>query len=241
MQLHLAPDAPAAAQVAAAAILYAHIGGAFIGLVTGFAALAVRKGGPSHRRFGDAFCVAMLAMSGVGALVAPFLPAGQAPNTMMGAFTFYLVATGWAAARRRPNRSGVFEIGAALFAIALAVSGIFYSWTNAHGPHPLPSPEGPVIATFAGLVTMAAIFDIRAILGGGVSGASRLTRHLWRMSVALLIAATSFAGQPKAIPAFLRDSPLTLLPALAALIALVYWLARVRWPKPRRDRQAVTA
>jgi uncharacterized membrane protein len=228
MILHLDPGAPALVRDAATAMLYAHIGGAFVGLVSGGAALFVRKGQRPHRLAGNLFFIAMLTMSGVGALVAPFLPKGQAPNMMMGAFTFYLVSTGWAAVRRKPGETGGFEIGAAAFAGLLAAGGVAYAWLNAQGPHPLPFPEGPVIDAFACLVSLAAVLDIRVIRAGGLTGAARVTRHLWRMTLALLIAATSFAGQPKAIPAFLRDSPLVLLPALAVFISLIYWLVRIR-------------
>jgi uncharacterized membrane protein len=240
MILHVDPHAPAMVRDAATALLYAHIGGAFVGLVSGGVALLARKGRRWHRLSGDVFCVAMLTMSGVGALVAPFLPEGQGPNTLMGAFTFYLVSTGWAAVRRKPGEVGRFEVGAAAFAGLLAAGGVAYAWINAGGVHPLPSPEGPVIDAFAAVVSLAAGLDVLVVRAGGLAGAARLTRHLWRMSLALLIAATSFAGQPKAIPPFLRDSPLVLLPALAVLVALIYWLARIRLA-PMFGRRGVRA
>jgi uncharacterized membrane protein len=156
MILHVDPHAPAMVRDAATALLYAHIGGAFVGLVSGGVALLARKGRRWHRLSGDVFCVAMLTMSGVGALVAPFLPEGQGPNTLMGAFTFYLVSTGWAAVRRKPGEVGRFEVGAAAFAGLLAAGGVAYAWINAGGVHPLPSPEGPVIDAFAAVVSLAA-------------------------------------------------------------------------------------
>ena len=228
MILHVDPLAPVAVRDAATAMLYSHIGGAFAGLVSGGAALVVRKGQRLHRLSGHLFFIAMLTMSGVGALVAPFLPEGQGPNTMMGAFTFYLVSTGWAVVRRKPNETGRFEVGAAAFAGVLAAGCIAYVWLSSQGAHPLPSPERPVLDALACLVSLAIIFDIRVIRAGGVTGAARVTRHLWRMTLALLIAALSFAGQPKAIPPFLRHSPLVILPALAVLVSLIYWLVRIQ-------------
>jgi len=237
MILHLDPQTPVVVRDAATAMLYSHIGGALVGLVSGGAALFVRKGQRLHRLAGDLFFVAMLTMSGVGALVAPFLSEGQAPNTMMGAFTFYLVSTGWAVVRREPHLTGRFEIGAAAFAAILAAGGVAYAWWNSQGPHPLPFPEGPVIDAFAVLVSLAAVLDIRAIRAGGLTGPARVIRHLWRMTLALLIAAASFAGQPKVIPPFLRDSPLVLLPAIVVLVSLIYWLVRIRLaPALRRNR-----
>lgn len=238
MILQLDPQAPALVKDAATAMLYAHVGGAFAGLVSGGAALFVRKGGGPHRLAGNLFFIAMLAMSGVGALVAPFLSEGQAPNTMMGAFTFYLVSTGWAVVRRGPAQTGRFEIAAAAFAGVLAAGGGAFAWLNAHGAHPLPAPEGPVMDTFAVVVALAAVLDILVIRAGGLAGAARVGRHLWRMTLALLIAATSFAGQPKAIPAFLRGSPLVLLPALVVFVALIYWLVRIRLVPALRGRRA---
>jgi uncharacterized membrane protein len=228
MVLHLDPQTPAILKGAATAILYAHIGGALVGLVSGGAAMIVAKGQRLHRLAGNVFSIAMLTMSAVGALVAPFLSEGQAPNTLMGAFTFYLVATGWAAVRRKAGEIGRFEIGAAAFAGALAAGGVIYVWVNAQGPHPLPVPEGPVIDIFAVVVFLATILDIRMIRAGGLTGAARVTRHLWRMTLALLIAAVSFAAQPKVIPPFLHGSPLVFLPMLAVFVSLIYWLVRLR-------------
>ena len=228
MILHVDPQAPVVVRDAATAMLYSHIGGAFAGLVSGGAALLVRKGERLHRLAGHLFFIAMLAMSGVGALVAPFLPEGQAPNVMMGAFPFYLVSTGWAVVRRKPHRTGCFEISAAALAGVLAACCIAYVWFSSQGPHPLPSPEGPVLDALACLVTLAVTLDVRVIRTGGVAGAARVSRHLWRMTLALLIAAMSFAGQPKAVPPFLRHSPLVLLPALMVFSLLIYWLIRIR-------------
>jgi putative ABC transport system permease protein len=56
-----------------------------------------------------------------------------------------------------------------------------------------------------------------------------LTRHLWRMSFALLIAAMSFfLGQAKVFPQPVRIYPLLALPVLAVLVTMLYWLWRVR-------------
>ncbi len=227
MILHVSRDAPLVIHAAAASLLWLHIGGAAAGLVAGGAAMAFRKGGRLHRAAGNAFFVGMLAMAGVGAAVAPFLPTQQVPNTMAGVFTRDLVATGWATVRRRPGRIGRFEVGALLVALSAAAAGAVLGWMNAHSPHPLPQPEGTVFYLFATVAALAATGDINMIRRGGLSGAPRIARHLWRMSAALLIAAGSFAGQPKAIPAFLRGSPLLSLPMLAALALMVFWLFRV--------------
>ena len=159
---------------------------------------------------------------------APLLPSQQVPNTMAGVFTFYLVATAWATVRRRPGEIGRFEVGAMFVGLGAAVGGGVLGWMGAHSLHPLPQPEGTVLYIFAAVAALAAACDIGMILRGGISGAARLSRHLWRMSVALLIAAGSFAGQPKAIPEFLRGSPILFLPMLAVLGLMIFWLVRLR-------------
>jgi uncharacterized membrane protein len=191
--------------------------------------MAVRKGGSLHRAAGNVFFVAMLTMAGVGAAVAPFLPREQVANTLVGVFTVYLVATGWAAVRRGAGRLGAFERAAALVIIFVAGALAAAAWIGAHSPGGMGGgvPWEPFVV-FGSVAALAAVCDLRVIARGGVSGAGRLTRHLWRMSTALIIAAGSFAGQPKAVPHFLRGSPVLFLPMLAVLMALIWWLVRVR-------------
>lgn len=239
MHLQVSPDAPAIIKAAAESLLVLHIGGAATGLVCGGVAMVARKGGQLHRAAGNVFFAAMLAMSGVGAAVAPFLPSDQVPNTAMGLFTVYLVATAWATVRRRPGAVGRFEVGAAGLALAAASASFAFGLVNAASPHPLPQPQGTVLYVFAVVAAVAAVSDVGVILRGGLAGAARTARHLWRMSTALLIAAASFAGQPKAIPRFLHGSPILMLPMLATLALLIYWMIRVRIaPAIRRARTA---
>ena len=44
----------------------------------------------------------------------------------------------------------------------------------------------------ASIPLLAAIGDLRMLLRGGISGTSRITRHLWRMCYGLFIATGSF-------------------------------------------------
>jgi hypothetical protein len=71
---------------------------------------------------------------------------------------------------------------------------------------------------------------------GGISGARRIARHLWRMCLALFSAAGSFfIGQQKVMPAFMHGSPILLALGISPLFVMVFWLIRVRltnWSKP---------
>ena len=86
-----------------------HIASAAVGLLSGFMAMAFRKGSGLHGAAGSVFFVSMLSMSGLGAFMAAFLKPNNG-NVLGGLLTFYLVATGWVAARRRDRRVGMCSI-----------------------------------------------------------------------------------------------------------------------------------
>src|SRR5712692_1624096 len=71
--------------------------------------------------------------------------------------------------------------------------------------------------------------DLRVVRSGALKGASRLARHLWRMSTALLIAALSVTVRlPRILPEPLRVPVVLALPMVAVLVTMLYWLWRVR-------------
>ena len=233
MILHVPPGSPALIRYGAAAILALHIGGASVGLVSGAAALAFRKGGRAHRRAGNVFFVSMLTMSAIGASAAPFLPVPQWSSTPAGIFAFYLVATGWVTVRRPAGGVGVFEVGAFLVALVAAAAMGSLAWVGGHSPDGLVGglPWQPALV-FGAVAALAAACDLKMILRGGISGAPRIARHLWRMGVGLFIASASFfLGQPKVFPVPLRGSPILMVLALAPLVLTIFWLLRVRFTK----------
>jgi hypothetical protein len=94
---------------------------------------------------------------------------------------------------------------------------------------------------FGVIALMAGVGDLRMIRAGGIQGIPRLKRHLWRMSVALFIAAASFfLGPVRRIPEPLRIPALRLLP-LVVLVIMTYWLWRFRRKRIPRDVIRVTA
>jgi uncharacterized membrane protein len=237
MILHISPDAPAIVHLAAATALYTHIGAGFLGMTSGFVAMAAPKGGRVHRMAGNVFFVAMLTMAGLGAVIAPLLP--QRIASTAGLLTFYLVATAWVTIRRPQGAVGRFEIGGLLLALATAAVGVtFGSMALASPTHTLEGlPYAPAFL-FAGFALFGAVGDLRTILRKGVSGPQRLIRHIWRMSVALLIATLSFVSQPAAVPDAIEGSPFLFLPILAVLVVAIYWLVRTRFPGLFRRRRA---
>lgn len=231
MILHLDPGTPIVIRGATATVLALHIGGASLGILSGAVALVAPKGRRLHRAAGNVFFVSMLTMSAIAAVVAPMLP--DRISAMMGVFTFYLTATAWAAVRRPQGQIGGFETAAMFLGLAAAAGFASLAWIGASHPRGLldgePSQIGYVFAAVAGLAVAG---DLGVIRRGGLSGAPRIARHLWRMCVALFIAAGSAAAQPKVVallPQSVRGSPMLIAPALAVLVLMVFWLVRTRF------------
>lgn len=205
----------------AQAALVLHISGGAVGLVSGFAALAAPKGRRMHRAAGKVFVLAMAVMAFFALVVA--LQRNQPLNAIAGAFTLYLIGTAWLAVRRPQGTVGLAERAGFLAASALAATGVVFGWQGAGGD----GVPGPVPYVFAGVAALAAAADLSVILRGGVSGPSRIARHLWRMCTALFVASGSFfLGQMDEIPQALRGPHLFVL-ALAPLAALLFWMIRV--------------
>ena len=85
----------------------------------------------------------------------------------------------------------------------------------------------PVV--FGVIYLLSGLSDIRIVRGAELKGPARLRRHLWRMCFALFIASGSFfLGQADEFPKELRVYPLLAVPVVAPLLAIVYWVFRVR-------------
>jgi uncharacterized membrane protein len=225
--LHLPESAPLVARLAADAALVAHIGGASLGLVAGSVSILARKGGRLHRFSGNVFFGAMLSMGAAAAVTAPLLP--DRFSAVMGVFVVYLVLTAWLAVRPPSHEARGLQAAALLLAVGVAGADLMLGLMGAQDPHGLVDDQPSALGfIFAALAALAASTDVRVMRRGGLAGAPRLRRHLWRMSAALAIAWGSFAGQPKAQPEALKGSPLLAVPALITLALLLFWLVRTR-------------
>lgn len=221
-------------------LLPVHVVAGSIALLSGGAALALRKGGRSHALAGSWFFGSMLVMTLTGAAVAAVQP--ERGTATIGLFTCYLVVTSWSAARRRDGRPGRIEHWGLAVAIACAVAMTAFSaigFASANGR--VDSLPATVHVPFALLAALAAALDLSMLRRGRLEPAQRIARHLWRMSTALLIAAFSFfLGQQKVMPEAIQGSALLFVPPLTVLAAMIFWIFRVRfsrafrhWP-PRR-------
>ena len=207
-----------------------------LGIGFGFVALYSAKGARLHRKSGMLFVYAMLVMALVGATLAVVMNKAAASNTPMGLLTAYLVITGLTTVHSPATRSRQLDLG--LMLVALAVGLALVTFGAAAVASPTGTLEGmPAFPYFllGSIALMSSIGDLRMIRAGGLQGAPRLTRHLWRMCLALLIAATFFLGPTRRIPEVLRIPALLPVPVLAVLVTMLYWLWRVR---VRRSVQA---
>jgi hypothetical protein len=143
--------------------------------------------------------------------------------------TFYLVATAWVAAKRRDGKAGMFDLGALLFALAIVAAGA--TWGLEAASSRTGARDGYAAGfyfVFGSIALLFAASDVRMIVRGGVFGARRIARHLWRMCMALLFAALSFyPGQARLFPKWLRETNLLYVPAVLLVGAMLFSLYRV--------------
>jgi len=209
--------------------LAVHIAGGTVALGAGAAALCFRKGGRAHAKAGTSFFAAMVVLLGSGIFMAIAMSLWNV--AMGGAFGLYLIATSRATARRRDGKAGRFELIAFLFVAACAMFNVALGLWAAGSVNGrlFGYPPGPYYG-FAFIAALAAGLDLNFILRGSASPARRLARHLWRMCAALLFTTFSFfVGQQKIMPAAWHGSFWLLLPPLAVLAAMIFWLIRVRF------------
>jgi hypothetical protein len=208
---------------------YAHISMGMLALLSGAAAMVLPKGSRPHKRSGDAFFVSMLIMAASGTAISIFITPVRG-NIMGGTLALYMVATAWATVVRAPGRVGRFEVGAALGGLAIAAAGLVFGLRAASAPNGLLDHyPAAFYFIFGGVALFAAGLDAGVIARGGVTGAARLTRHLWRMCLAMFMATSSFfLGQAKLFPLAVRESGVLKIPVILVVGALLWWLVRVR-------------
>jgi uncharacterized membrane protein len=223
-------------------LILLHVSSAAVALLSGFMAMAFRKGSGLHGAAGTVFFVSLLSASGAGALLAGFLHPNKA-NLMGSTLTFYLVATAWVAARRRDGKRGIFDAGALLFVLAVGSAGMIWGFQAVSGP--TGSKDGypaPFFFVFGSIALLFATSDVRMLVRGGVFGAKRIARHLWRMCLALLFALLSFyPGQHgKFFSKSLRETNLLYVPHVLVIGAMLFWLYRVSIRKLKLETQGAT-
>jgi len=212
-------------------VLLLHICAGTVGLLSGAVAISLLKGSRRHSVVGRVFVVAMLCLAATGVFMAVLK--FQPGNILGGIFTFYLVATAWAAARY-PDGEPLPFLWAALLLVVLvtatqATLGI-QAATSSTGTR-FGYPPGPYF--FLGSVALlATLGDIRLLVRGSINRVQRLSRHLWRMCFGLFIASASvFLARQRLFPAFMRQTGMLYLLSFMPLLLMFFWLLRVRFAR----------
>jgi uncharacterized membrane protein len=217
-------------------LLPVHISAGILGILSGAAAMSFRKGGPRHALAGKVFVAAILTLGSSAVYLA--LMKHQMSNVLGGTFACYLVATAWATARRREGETGIFDRLALLVPLLVGIALWILGLEVVYG-HTKPANGVPLGMYFfmGSVMVLAAAGDIRMLLRGGVFGAKRIVRHLWRMCFGLFIATGSFfLGQQQVFPNWLRGSSVLFVPALLPLVLLIFWLFRVWFSSTYRKK-----
>lgn len=215
-------------------ILAFHILNGAAGFLSGALAVSFRKGSPRHALAGKVFVISMLSMSASGVYMA--LMKNQPGNVLGGALTFYLVATAWMTARRRDEKTGIFDWGALLVALAVGAVTVTFGIEAQNSPTGLKYGYEAGNYYFLGSVALlGAAGDVRMLVRAGISGTRRIARHLWRRCFALFIAAASiFLARAQLFPALLRSTGALFLLSFLPLVLMIFWLVRVRITKAYR-------
>jgi hypothetical protein len=213
-------------------ILVLHIIGGTLGMLSGFVAVFLRKGSRWHGLIGKVFTVSMLTMATAGVYLATMK--WQPGNILGGTITIYLVGTAWITGRRKDSspawKTGFLDWAGLVVVLAVAAIELTSGVQAAFSPSGLKYgyPPGPFFM-MGSVATLAAIGDVRMLVRGGISGAQRIARHLWRMCFGLFIAAGSiFLARQHLFPAFMRKTGTLYFLSFLPLLLLIFWMIRVR-------------
>jgi hypothetical protein len=215
-------------------LLPVHITGGALGILSGTVAMIYRKGSARHALAGKVFVASMLVMAAAAVYLAVLRH--QTNNIGGGILTFYLILTAWLTARRRDGETSRYDWLAMVIPVALGI----LTWVNGVRVvrRGAGSESGVPVGMFFFMGTvmlLAAAGDLRMLIRGGVLGAARIKRHLWRMCFGWFIATGSFfLGQQQVFPRFLQGSAVLLLLGILPLLLLIFWLFRVRYARAYR-------
>jgi uncharacterized membrane protein len=217
-------------------LLPIHIVAGGLAVVLGAVALSVKKGGTLHRRSGMLFVYAMLVMA-TSASILELLQSPAATNLIAALMTVYFVGTALTTVRPVSRWTRVIDVAALVVATGLALVAIVggVDAVNSPGLSPGGVPFrtiGVMSFVLATVLLLAAVGDVRIMRSGMPRGGPRLARHLWRMCLALFIAAGSFFSIRRRVATILPEpfttAPMRALPIVLLFGAMFYWLWRVR-------------
>ena len=172
--------------------IHAALGG--LALLAGSIALAVRKGGPLHRRAGKVFFGSML-ISALLAVIISLLPDHESPFLLaIGIFTIYLIGTGLRATRfKRKEINARWDKAAALLMADIGILMFVLPWL-------LYDRFNIVLGVFGSLALLLAISDFRRFSKPETLRSNWLRMHLTKMTGGFIASVTAFIVVNQFIP-----------------------------------------
>jgi uncharacterized membrane protein len=209
-----------------------HVVAGGLGLLSGAVALYGAKGSALHRRSGTVFVYTMLAMGLSGTAMAALR--GHEGSVIAGLLTAYLVLTAMTTVRPPAHGARALQVGALLLALCVGTGGVAVGGVMlAHGERARAGIPVAMFFIHGSLALLGAAGDLRLLRTGPLAPRARLTRHLWRMCVALFLGTASFfLGQVPRLVHAPRLLPLLALGAFLPLGVMAYWLLRLRRRAP---------
>ncbi len=202
-------------------VLVLHVIAGFISLAAAGVALATAKGRQAHRRAGSAYVIGMAVVS-LTALVLSLLR----PSVFLfvvAVFSFFLVFTGWRAARVRDGKprwpdhlAGGVMVLAALIMLTLGVVGLA-------GTGPGES-RAVILLIFGAIGLVLPLVDWREWRNAASVGQARIIRHLGRMLAGTIATITAAVVVNFT---FLPDLVVWLGPTVLITPWIFWWSARV--------------
>ena len=204
-----------------------HILAGALALLAGYTAMFAAKGSWLHRRAGLLFVIAMAVMGISGAVIAALLPVRI--SIVAGLLVVYLVGSALLTVKRDLPAARLPLVAMTGLGMVVAVMGFWFGGLGLQQPTgALDGHPAPIYFVFGSFALLGSLLDLRLLHAGGIQGRHRLARHLWRMELAMVLAASAFfLGQARLIPDVMRHNPALLAaPVLLVLLHAVYWLTK---------------
>ncbi len=221
-------------------LILIHICGAVVGMISGALSMIFRKGSGLHRAAGTVFFISILSMSAAAVYLAIFTKPNPG-NAIGGVLTFYLVATAWMAARRRDGKTNGLDLLALLIVALVAAANATFAYQAATSRSGMAYGYPPALyVIFGSIAFLFAVSDVRMLARGGVFGAGRIARHLWRMGLAFLFALLSFyPTRARLFPTWVNDSNLLFVPHILLVGSMTFWMFRMSRRKRAERASAI--
>jgi len=171
-------------------LLIIHIGGGSIAFIVAPVAMAVKKGGQHHRRWGKVFFWSMTVVASTAIIMAPmhdnlFL-------TLVAVFSFYLAFSGYRSIYRKASfKNGktaaidwIFAILNSLFSVSLLIFGLMG----------LPQAFGIISVVFGTLGSLMSLKDIISFIRPSDDKHKWLYSHMTGMIAAYIAAVSAFSA-----------------------------------------------